>query len=194
MPTSKPILFLDTEATGLDPALDGLWELAVIRREPDGTETEYEWFVNAHVPSRAALLPEPFKTDYATRYRPDLAITGSRLVLELDALCRDRPYIVGAVPSFDMNRIGRLRERFGFTTPDPWHYHLKDVENVAIGFLNGLAAAGDRRAIVALSQDLDDSDAISLAVGVDPADFARHTALGDARWAKAIYDAVMTRG
>ena len=29
--------------------------------------------------------------------------------------------------------------------------------------------------------------------GVDPDDFDRHTALGDARWAKAIYEAVMGR-
>jgi oligoribonuclease (3'-5' exoribonuclease) len=36
-----------------------------------------------------------------------------------------------------------------------------------------------------------DSGELSRAVGVDPDDFDRHTALGDARWAKAIYQAVM---
>ena len=36
-----------------------------------------------------------------------------------------------------------------------------------------------------------DSDALSRAVGVNPDDFDRHTALGDARWAKAMYEAVM---
>ena len=35
-----------------------------------------------------------------------------------------------------------------------------------------------------------DSDEISRVVGVDPDDFDRHTALGDARWARAIYDAI----
>lgn len=35
------------------------------------------------------------------------------------------------------------------------------------------------------------SDALSRAVGVDPEQFDRHTALGDAYWAKAIYEAVM---
>jgi hypothetical protein len=32
---------------------------------------------------------------------------------------------------------------------------------------------------------------LSRAVGVNPEDFEKHTALGDARWAKAIYEAVM---
>jgi hypothetical protein len=36
-----------------------------------------------------------------------------------------------------------------------------------------------------------DSDELSLAVGVDPEQFDRHTALGDAKWAKALYEAVM---
>ncbi len=36
-----------------------------------------------------------------------------------------------------------------------------------------------------------DSNKLSLAVGVDPDDFDRHTALGDARWAKAIYERVI---
>lgn len=35
------------------------------------------------------------------------------------------------------------------------------------------------------------SNDMSRAVGVEPDDFDRHTALGDARWAKAIYEAVM---
>ena len=35
------------------------------------------------------------------------------------------------------------------------------------------------------------SNQLSLAVGVDPDDYDRHTALGDCRWAKAIYQAVI---
>jgi hypothetical protein len=35
-----------------------------------------------------------------------------------------------------------------------------------------------------------DSEVLSRAVGVDPNAYERHTALGDARWARDIYDAV----
>jgi hypothetical protein len=36
-----------------------------------------------------------------------------------------------------------------------------------------------------------DSEALSRALGVDPDTFARHTAMGDVRWAMAIHDQVM---
>ena len=38
------------------------------------------------------------------------------------------------------------------------------------------------------------SDQISLACGVDPADFARHTAMGDCEWIRALYDRVASEG
>ena len=72
-----------------------------------------------------------------------------------------------------------------------WHYHLIDVENLAVGYLAG---RGDNPAPDAIGRHVSlpwDSNALSLAVGVDPDRFARHTAMGDVLWAKAIYDTVM---
>ena len=71
-------------------------------------------------------------------------------------------------------------KRVGLELPR-WHYHLIDVEALAIGFL---AAKGTRF-------DLPwDSDDLSRAVGVEPLE-ARHEALYDALWAKQIYETVV---
>ena len=72
-----------------------------------------------------------------------------------------------------------------------WEYHLVDVEALAAGWLaaghdwSQGPPVGDRATPPWSSEEL------SRAVGVDPDDFDRHTALGDARWAAAIYDAVL---
>jgi hypothetical protein len=66
--------------------------------------------------------------------------------------------------------------------PDPWHYHLIDVENLVAGYL---AARGE------LIPPPWKSDQLSAAVGVDPNDFGRHTAMGDVLWTRAQWDAVM---
>ena len=96
---------------------------------------------------------------------------------------------MGAVPNFDTERLALLLRAHGFEPP--WHYHLIDVENLAVGYLAG---RGDNPAPDAIGRHVSlpwDSNALSLAVGVDPDRFARHTAMGDVLWARAIYDTVM---
>ena len=118
-------------------------------------------------------------------------------------------HLVGAVPSFDAAFLTRFLRRHGqaFTA----HYHLVDVEALAAGWIAGRRAevfatefAGQERddrlgALADILGQVDpsppwDSGNLSRAVGVAPEDFERHTAIGDARWAKAIYDAVMNGG
>ncbi|HTE66667.1 MAG TPA: hypothetical protein VK736_10485, partial [Candidatus Binatia bacterium] len=79
-----------------------------------------------------------------------------------------------------------------------WHYHLIDVEALAVGWLSGLRsettlATGAYAGFVpSLPWDSDD---LSRACGVEPASEAeRHTALGDARWAMRLYDAIVGGG
>jgi hypothetical protein len=77
-----------------------------------------------------------------------------------------------------------------------WHYHLIDVEALAAGWIAAqsgpvpILIAGANVGLVS-GRPPWRSEELSRAVGVDPDDFDRHTALGDARWAKAIYEAVM---
>lgn len=187
-----PIIFLDTETTGLELD-DDIWEFAAIRREDDGTETEHHWFVD-HAASKCKQLPADFLEDHHNRFPAyhdgtygDEVISGHRFTSKILELMSDRPHIVGAVPDFDMQRIGRMlwvqwsRKASAY----PWHYHLIDVENLAVGYL---ARHGDALDVITPPWD---SELLSKAVGVDPDNFERHTAMGDAKWARAIYDQVM---
>lgn len=177
------IVFMDTETLGLHPEAP-VWEFAAIRRAEDGTETEFHCFIDHYPLPWIDSLPVEFAQDYRNRYKPDEAVTqydAARLV----GKATERAHVVGAVPNFDTERLQRMLVRtgwFGLAEREPWHYHLIDVENLAVGFL---AAKGE------LMAPPWKSDAISSAIGVDPTQFERHTAMGDVLWVRAQYDAVM---
>lgn len=200
------ICFLDTETTGL--ALDDdIWEFAAIVRQPDGTERTHQMFIE-HDTRRCNTLPPEFLADHQTRFpisgdtqwHPDVK-SRKEAAHEIAHILSGRPHIVGAVPNFDTERIARLLRRFGLE-PD-WHHHLIDVEAMAVGWGHGVFRAhADIAAVQGRPHDALDkgptlvtglpwnSDTLSRSLGVDPADYARHTALGDALWVRAQYDAI----
>ncbi len=190
------LVFLDTETTGLSLD-DDIWEFAAIRRESDGHESHHHMFLH-HDVDKCNRLPASFRTDHQARF-PVSHDTGwhaetvsqAQAAEQIAALFHDRPQMIGAVPSFDAERLALLLRRHGFEPG--WHYHLIDVENLIVGFLAGRASMGDLDAGLALPLPGDkwNSDVLSAAVGVNPAEHARHTALGDVIWVKAQYDAVM---
>lgn len=187
---NAPLVFMDTETTGLSLD-DDIWEFAAIRRDPDGTETEYHIFIE-HDRSKCERLPLSFRDDHYNRYLDHKAYTpGQAAQYIADIFRKGKPHVVGAVPNFDTQRIEHLVKREWPRWPDGmgWHYHLIDVENLAVGYLAGRHAAGaeyhDRLAPPWKSVDL------AAALGVTITDAERHTAMGDARWAMRIYDAVM---
>jgi hypothetical protein len=182
------LVFLDTETTGLSVD-DDVWEFAAVRREPDGTERELHLFLE-HSAAKCMRLPESFLADHQRRFpashtskwHPD--VVSQRKAVELiNEFLQGRPHIVGAVPSFDLPRIARLcGEWLGEEWSPPWHYHVIDVENVALGWLNGrgITTAPPYR-----------SDDLAAACGVEPAaKDERHTAMGDVRWVMRWYDAM----
>ena len=172
------LVFMDTETTGLSPA-DDIWEFAGIRREEDGSQTDLHLFI-AHDGARCAALPQSFRDDHMARWDSIKAVTPRDAAERIAKFMGGRAHIVGAVPNFDTERLALLLGRWE-QKPD-WHYHLIDVENLAVGFL---ARAGTD---VSLPWD---SDELSIKVGIEPPTDARHTAMGDALWAMAIYDRVM---
>lgn len=185
-----PIVFMDTETTGLSPS-DHIWEWAAVRREDDGRESTFHCFLR-HNQALAEKLPEPFRTDHDTRYDDDAALTVREFIGVLKVALAGRPHIIGAVPNFDTERLAILLDHYGI---DPlWHYHLRDIENLAIGHLLGQRSK-DRlhRHDGSLPDAWNDSETLSRIIGVDPALFARHTALGDVQWTRAIYDALTGR-
>jgi hypothetical protein len=94
---------------------------------------------------------------------------------------------VGAVPNFDTERLALLLKRSRLIPT--WHYHLIDVENLAVGYLAGRRSMSKAREFIpSLPWD---SDELSRALGVETPIEDRHTAMGDVRWAMAIYDKVM---
>jgi hypothetical protein len=179
------LIFMDTETTGLSLD-DDIWEFAAIRREADGTETEHHLFIE-HDRSKCAELPDSFLADHRARWDESGAVSQLSAANYIHDLALDRPHIVGAVPNFDTERLAKLLARFGKTWSG--HYHLIDVENLAVGYLHGLTTVPGYGSGAHLPLPWD-SDAISRACGVEPPTDKRHTAMGDAKWARALYDAV----
>ena len=196
-----PIGALDTETTSLRPDRKA-WEVAMIRRD-DTSQHEIQFFIHVDLEQAdlAALKvgryferhpnahPHPL---YHTPGWPSTVKDGSpadAAVLSEDqaaALIESwtrGAIIVGAVPNFDTEVLGNLLRAEGFCPS--WYYHLVDVENLAVGYL---ASSGHAKHF----QPPWSSDALGDALGVEPAGPGeRHTALGDARWALRMYDAVM---
>lgn len=193
------VAFVDCETTGLDPRRHEIWELAII---VDGKEHEFH------------IMPEHGKRSDPTALRinrfyqrtaakdwywhgitfaanPAVAQHGFAEGRIIDAgqiatLLAGR-HIVGAVPSFDAAFIDAFLRRHGQVAA--WHYHLIDVEALAAGWLRGKDEGYLGRDDLPIPPW--NSEALSIALGVTPDRYERHTALGDARWAKAIYEAVM---
>lgn len=172
------IVFLDTETLGLDPDAP-VWEFAAVRRLDPVGEVELHFTIQ-HDPARwLDGFPEEFLADYLNRFDPAEAWGEVAAVGAIHAITKGA-HIIGAVPSFDTERLAKLLRRNSIE-PE-WHYHLIDVENVVVGYLAGRSE---------LIPPPWKSDELSAAVGVNPDDYARHTAMGDVRWAMAQWDAVM---
>ena len=196
--TNHPVLFVDSETTGLDPERHPIWEIAAI--EADGTE--HLWQVKW---PRAVLdNAEPIALEingFEQRYdKGTCPILSPKESAELFASLSQGLHLVGAVISFDEERLRRMHN-LHLGRPEgkyPWHYHVCDVEALAIGYLAGRTDPRDvrpggyvRPLPVAPPWK---SDELTEALGIEmPADDVRHTALADARWAKAIYERVMGR-
>lgn len=191
---TAPLCFVDTETTGVHPGRRA-WEIAIVRRGHFGHEEE--WLAQVEDVDLSAADPFGLKIggfyDRHWHYRlsgtPDGEILSeNEAAAKVEYLTRGA-HLVGAVPSFDAEVFGDMLRRHKLIPA--WHYHLIDVEALAVGYLHGR-----RRATDTLDVPLPwKSDDLSRAVGVEPAsDDERHTALGDARWAMRIYDRVTGAG
>lgn len=180
------LAFLDTETDGLHPQRRA-WEVAIVRREPDGHEASWHLFLpielryadphalriggywdrhpHGRAASRKPVVPGAPVVDPADAARVIFAAT-------FDA------HLVGMTPSFDADVLARLLTAHGLR-PE-WNYHLIDVAPMMLGWL----AARGRRPEVPYS-----STALSDALGVaGPSGAERHTALGDVSWVMRIWD------
>ena len=177
------LVFLDTETTSLRHDRRA-WEIGLIRRDEEGKDVEHTWFVdpddldlgNADLMSlkigrfydrypHARTDREPASTDTEEEHE----------VLVTVEACTRGATIVGAVPNFDTEVLGN-RMRANGICPS-WHYHLVDVETFAAGALQLPPPWDFDKLLATFNLDYDEA--------------ARHTALGDARMVRDLYDAVL---
>ncbi|MEU4578990.1 hypothetical protein [Nonomuraea sp. NPDC023979] len=217
------LVFLDTETTSLDDERGEVWEIGAIVRRPDhdnvvgdveylwqtwpglsiadpnslriGRFYERNWLARGSADSDAAI---EIPISEGEIQQPDLPMdyrTKQQVARDL-AVLLDGAHVVGAVPDFDY----RFLRRFLATHGHRWtaHYHLIDIEAMAVGWLHGKAAQLavrepdiDWRGMAAETAGLPwKSTDLYRALKVDPDRFEAHTALGDARLVKAVYDAI----
>lgn len=204
--SDAPLVFLDLETTGLDPERDQIWEFAAIRSY-QGTETAYHFFVQHDMSLADSHLPEIFLNQYKRRFHAQDSNIPTIDPTALAAIVRHivfapvggvKPHIVGAVPSFDENflKVLLIAHGYGSSKGWPWHYHLIDVENLTVGYLNGMLQYGSESKIntLVIQNAISlpwNADELSSTLGIDLTRYERHTAMGDVQWARAIYQRVM---
>jgi len=203
------IVILDTETTSLRHDRR-VWEAGLIVRDPGRDDKEHHWFIrsvdldlgNADLFSLQVGRFYDRHPDYdGLPGIGECAYPEEYVLREVDRLTRGA-HLVGAVVSFDADVLA-TRMRANGICPS-WHYHLIDVEALAVGYLNGLSRHGHSSVACLDGPCVDEDELPGLPWNSDeltrslhiaaPGELDRHTALGDARWAKAIYDAVMSGG
>jgi hypothetical protein len=174
------IIFLDTETTSLDRRKRRIWDLAYIIRRPGEPDVERQFFMDVplcHADPMSLKIggfyerhPNPY--DKIDNHR---GITKTWKVVTTVSEDFHGAMIVGAVPSFDEETLAKLLRSWDLVPT--WHYHLCDIESMAAGALK--------------LQPPWDFDKVLAAYGLVYDEADRHTALGDARMVRALYDKVM---
>jgi hypothetical protein len=201
-----------------------MWELALIVREVDAQsgyvdDTEYLWQLPVDLTKADLIalnvggfherrLPPPPGLD---NRRAALAGTGwpnglqqcrvpddDENVAAVAARVADLTWgrhLVGAVPDFDARMMRKFLRRNDQL--EGWHYHLLDVEALAVGAIAEQVRGEQNpmadlfRAKIAIPYK---STELGLHFGVETREAEKHTAMGDARWARDLYDAIFDEG
>jgi DNA polymerase III epsilon subunit-like protein len=199
------ICFLDTETTSLRHDRRA-WEIGLIVRRAGREDREFQWFIDAEDLDLGNADPKSLKIGRFYERYPWMIGTANRMSGEAEVLAQvekltREAHIVGAVPNFDTEVLANRMRAHGICPS--WHYHLIDIEALAVGFMHGLNRHGHSSASCVEGCCFSDdelpglpwkSDDLSAALGVKINDEDRHTAVGDAKWARAIYDAVTGGG
>lgn len=187
------LVFIDTETDGLHPGRRA-WEIGMIRRDERGLECESRMFLpldlkfsdpaalkiggfwDRHPVGRKLSGKVPIPRDdlslCATIPAPCEPVTSAHDAAKKVMEWTFGAHLVGANPAFDAQVLERLLRSEGYLPS--WHYRLLDVEALTSGnrgrIVGGLAACVEE-------------------LGLEQRE--AHTALGDARTARDVYDAVM---
>jgi DNA polymerase III epsilon subunit-like protein len=175
------LVFIDTEATSLRPDRRA-WDIGYIVRDEDRQDYERASFVAYADLDLGNADPMSLKIGgFYERHPHAKSLDMQGPMPEVDALHAVEKHtrgatLVGAVPNFDAEVLGNRMRAHGICPS--WHYHLVDVETLAAGKL-GMAPPWD-------------FDSLLKTFGLGYVESDRHTALGDARMVRDLYDAVLS--
>lgn len=203
---APPLAFVDTETTHLDAEIGDAWEVGIVLRDfydNEPTDTEYLWQIR---PNLATADEESLKIGgYLERFivpphaeaawtgyeaGPVMPMTRVEVVGAILNVLRGS-VLVGSNPGFD-DRF--LRKLLGPGSAQ-WHYRPVCIATLAAGRKLGMAEMVHRAGGKAMPSDEVpfpfSSRDLSRWTGVEPpGPGVAHTALGDARWARDVFDAV----
>jgi DNA polymerase III epsilon subunit-like protein len=163
--------FLDIETTGLDPVKNEPLEIAYILM-PHRHEHSFTIVPQPERVGPVAMRVNGWgKRAFAPTVSPDMACG---LILEH----LTRRIVIGNNVQFDLSFLSHLLRRRGYN-PIPWHYNPVDLKAMWGGMV-GEAPPWDTSKI---EDDLD--------IERRDLEAPEHTALGDARWNFAVYNAIM---
>jgi hypothetical protein len=177
------IVFLDTETTSLRHDRRA-WDIGLIIRTDDGMDSEHQFFIDTDDLDLGNADLMSLKIGRFYERHPQALIDAETVhyayVDECSAMTNVEvatraATIVGAVPWFDTDVLGQ-RMRANGILPS-WHYHLVDVETLAAGRLRKPPPWGFDDLLAEYGLEYDEAD--------------RHTALGDARMVRDLYDVVL---
>lgn len=222
MNTDASLAFIDTETLGLDPYRHPIWEIAVIvdgvehiwtQQLPlqrldvlaeinEASDSNYRCEVWRGGPGRGLMIDSKIdpvtislwaieNTGINDRYNHDEALTPADSMRQFAELTEGR-FLVGSNPAFDEERL-----RLAYTayvrpgaTAMPWNYRAYDIGGLmllrALDFWHG-TGIGERPSPMWSTTTLSRYIGVPVPEGTD-----RHSALGDARWARDVWDKVMT--
>ncbi len=186
VPATPTLVFIDTETTSLRHDRRA-WEVGLIVRATGDVDSEHSWFIdtgdldlgNADLISLKIgrfhqRHPDVQSLDHDTDPFDTACTRESYAMEQIERLTRGA-ILVGAVPNFDAEVLGNRMRAHGICPS--WHYHLCDVETLA---------AGAKKLSPPWS-----FDAVLELYGLTYDEKDRHTALGDARMARDLYDAIL---
>ena len=191
---SRPQIIVDTETTSLVPDYTTgkgvIWELAMIERDC-GAERLYRMKPDVKRADEKALEVGRF-AERTTLMRHATEWTGGD-IWDLTTGCDplwswaadlaphvtgllDGATIIAANPTFDAGFLAAFLA--AYNCEPKWHYRLRDIGSMAWAWLQA-----HHLATPAMDASTDD---FARAMGIDPEDFERHTALGDCRLVDAM--------